>query len=115
MDADAGRRAADQLVALGKRSRPDAIFAANDLIALGVLQALTFAGVRVPDDVAIMGYDDIDFAASAAIPLSSVRQPREQLGMVAADTLLEVIADPAAKVRDVVLEPELVVRRSTTG
>ena len=96
-------------------SRPDAIFAANDLIALGVLQALTFAGVRVPDDIAIMGYDDIDFAASAAIPLSSVRQPREQLGMVAADTLLEVIADPGAKVRDVVLEPELVVRRSTTG
>jgi LacI family transcriptional regulator len=115
MDADAGRRAADQLVALGKRSRPDAIFAANDLIALGVLQALTFAGVRVPDDVAIMGYDDIDFAASAAIPLSSVRQPREQLGTVAADTLLEVIADPGAKVRDVVLEPELVVRRSTAG
>jgi LacI family transcriptional regulator len=115
MDADAGRHAADQLVALDKRSRPDAIFAANDLIALGVLQALTFAGVRVPDDIAILGYDDIDFAASAAIPLSSVRQPREQLGMVAADTLLEVIADPGAKVRDVVLEPELVVRRSTTG
>ena len=113
MDADAGRRAAEHLVALGKRSRPDAIFAANDLIALGVLQALTFAGVRVPDDLAILGYDDIDFAASVAIPLSSVRQPREQLGNVAADTLLEVIADPAARVRDVVLEPELVVRRST--
>ncbi|WP_246159545.1 LacI family DNA-binding transcriptional regulator [Nocardioides antri] len=115
MDAVAGRQAAEQLLALGKRARPDAIFAANDLIALGVLQALTLAGVRVPDDVAIIGYDDIDFAASAAIPLSSVRQPREQLGNVAADTLLEVIADPAAKVRDVVLEPELVVRRSTAG
>jgi LacI family transcriptional regulator len=115
MDADAGRQAAEQLLALPKRSRPDAIFAANDLIALGVLQALTLAGVRVPDDVAIVGYDDIDFAASAAIPLTSVRQPREQLGAVAADTLLEVIADPRAKVRDVVLEPELVVRRSTAG
>jgi LacI family transcriptional regulator len=115
MDADAGRRAAERLVTLGTRSRPDAIFAANDLIALGVLQALTLAGVRVPDDIAILGYDDIDFAASAAIPLSSVRQPREQLGTVAADTLLEVIADPSAKVRDVVLEPELVVRRSTSG
>ncbi len=115
MDADAGRQAAEQLLALPKRSRPDAIFAANDLIALGVLQALTLAGVRVPDDVAIVGYDDIDFAASAAIPLTSVRQPREQLGAVAADTLLEVIADPAAKVRDVVLEPELVIRRSTAG
>ncbi len=115
MDAEAGRQAAERLLAGAKRGRPDAILAANDLIALGVLQALTFAGVRVPDDVAIIGYDDIDFAASAAIPLSSVRQPREQLGAVAADTLLEVIADPSAKVRDVVLEPELVVRRSTTG
>lgn len=115
MDAVAGRQAAEQLLGLGKRSRPDAIFAGNDLIALGVLQALTLAGVRVPDDLAILGYDDIDFAASAAIPLSSVRQPREQLGNVAADTLLEVIADPAARVRDVVLEPELVVRRSTAG
>lgn len=115
MDAEAGRHAAEELMQLGRSSRPDAVFAANDLIALGVLQALTLAGVGVPDDLAIIGYDDIDFAASAAIPLSSVRQPREQLGAVAADTLLEVIADPAAKVRDVVLEPELVVRRSTGG
>lgn len=115
MDAGAGRQAGEQLLAGAERRRPDAIFAANDLIALGVLQALTLAGLRVPDDIAIIGYDDIDFAASAAIPLSSVRQPREQLGAVAADTLLEVIADPSAKVRDVVLEPELVVRRSTAG
>jgi LacI family transcriptional regulator len=115
MDAEAGRAAADALLARGKRSRPDAIFAANDLIALGVLQALTLAGVHVPEDLAIVGYDDIDFAASAAIPLTSVRQPRDELGAAAADTLLEVIADPAARVRDIVLEPELVVRRSTTG
>lgn len=115
MDAVAGRNAAEQLLALGRRSRPDAIFAGNDLVALGVLQALTLAGVRVPDDMAIIGYDDIDFAASAAIPLSSVRQPREELGLAAADMLLDVIADPMAKVRDVVLEPELVVRRSTSG
>lgn len=114
MDADAGRRAAEQLVALGQRRRPEAIFAANDLIALGVLQGLTLAGLRVPDDVAIVGYDDIDFAASAAIPITSVRQPREELGRVATEILLGVIDDPAdPRVRDVVLEPELVVRRST--
>ncbi|HWJ82588.1 MAG TPA: LacI family DNA-binding transcriptional regulator [Nocardioides sp.] len=115
MDAAAGRSTADELMGLGKRTRPDAILAANDLIALGVLQSLTLAGVRVPDDVAIIGYDDIDFAASAAIPLSSVRQPREELGIAAADALLEVIAEPGARVRDIVLEPELVVRRSTAG
>lgn len=113
MDAEAGRQAAEELLALGRRSRPDAIFAANDLIALGVLQGLTLAGARVPDDVAIVGYDDIDFAASAAIPLTSVRQPREELGTEAAQILLEVIADPTTRVRQVVLEPELVVRRST--
>lgn len=114
MDADAGRHAAEQLVALGQRRRPEAIFAANDLIALGVLQGLTLAGLRVPDDIAIVGYDDIDFAASAAIPITSVRQPREELGRVATDILLGVIDDPAnPRVRDVVLEPELVVRRST--
>lgn len=116
MDADAGRRAAEQLVAAGPRRRPEAIFAANDLIALGVLQGLTLAGLRVPDDVAIVGYDDIDFAASAAIPITSVRQPREELGRVATEILLGVIDDPAdPRVRDVVLEPELVVRRSTSG
>ncbi len=115
MDADAGRRGAESLLALAPAERPDAIFAANDLVALGVLQALTLAGVRVPDDVAILGYDDIDFAASAAIPLSSVRQPREELGSVATHLLLAAIDDPAAAVRDIVLEPELVVRRSTAG
>lgn len=115
MDADAGRRGAESLLALPAHERPDAIFAANDLVALGVLQALTLAGVRVPDDVAILGYDDIDFAASAAIPLSSVRQPREEMGEVATDLLLAAIEDPGVQVRDIVLEPELVVRRSTAG
>ncbi len=115
MDAGAGRHGADELLALPRRDRPDAIFAANDLVALGVLQALTLAGVRVPEDVAIIGYDDIDFAASAAIPLSSVRQPREQMGQVATDLLLATIDDPTTRPSDIVLDPELVVRRSTGG
>ncbi|MEQ6902313.1 LacI family DNA-binding transcriptional regulator [Nocardioides sp. YIM 152588] len=115
MDAGAGRRGAEELLALPAEERPDAIFAANDLVALGVLQALTLAGLRVPEDVAIIGYDDIDFAASAAIPLSSVRQPREQLGAVAAELLLARIEDPHGPVTEVVLEPTLVVRRSTGG
>jgi LacI family transcriptional regulator len=114
MDAVAGRTAAEKLLALPTAERPDAVFAANDLVALGVLQALTLAKVSVPDDVALLGYDDIDFAASAAIPLSSIRQPREELGRCATQMLLDVIADPDLKVRHVVLEPELVVRRSTS-
>jgi LacI family transcriptional regulator len=114
MNAEAGRVGAEQLLALPKAKRPDAIFAANDLVALGVLQALTLAGVRVPDDIAIVGYDDIDFASSAAIPLSSVRQPAHTMGSTAASLLLDVIDDPgSSKVRHVTLKPELVVRRST--
>jgi LacI family transcriptional regulator len=116
MNADAGRLGAEHLLALPAAQRPDAIFAGNDLVALGVLQALTLAGVRVPDDIAIVGYDDIDFASSAAIPLSSVRQPAHTMGSTAAGLLLDVIADPdASEVQHVILEPELIVRRSTSG
>lgn len=113
MNALAGRQAVEQLLGAGRRERPDAIFAANDLVALGALQALTLAGLRVPDDMAIVGYDDIDFAASAAIPLSSVRQPAQELGHTAAGLLLDAIDAPEATTRHVVLEPELVVRQST--
>ena len=65
------------------------MFCANDLLALGVLQELTAHGLRVPEDVAIVGYDDIEFAGAAAVPLTSVRQPRAQLGRTAAELLLE--------------------------
>lgn len=112
MNAAAGRDAVEQLLALPASRRPDAIFAANDLIALGALQAITLAGLRVPDDLAIVGYDDIDFASSAAIPLTSVRQPAYELGTTAAELLLEAIADTSSR-RHVTLKPELVVRRSS--
>lgn len=116
MNAEAGRDAVDRLLALPKDQHPDAVFAANDLVALGVLQSLTLRGVSVPDDIAIVGYDDIDFAASSAIPLTSVRQPAHEMGSTAAVLLLGVIADPeASKVQHITLKPELVIRRSTTG
>lgn len=116
LDVEAGRTAARRLLDLPVRERPDAVVAANDLIALGVLQTLTLAGLSVPDDVAIVGYDDIEFAAAAAIPLTSVRQPAVEMGEVASRRLLEVIADPgSASVEHTVLQPELVVRRSTGG
>lgn len=109
-----GRRAAEDLLALPARQRPTAVFCANDLIALGVLQELTVRGLRVPADVAIVGYDDIEFAAAAAVPLSSVRQPREQLGRTAAQLLLEEAeAGATHQHRHVVFQPELVVRRSS--
>jgi DNA-binding LacI/PurR family transcriptional regulator len=106
--------AADELAGMPATRRPTAIFCANDLLALGVLQGLTARGLRVPDDVALLGYDDIEYAAGAAVPLSSVRQPREQLGRTAAQLLLEESTDREHhQHRHVVFQPELVVRQST--
>lgn len=111
-----GRDAGANLAAAPAGQRPTAVFALNDLIALGLLQALTRHGLKVPQDVAIIGYDDIDFAAAAAIPLSSVRQPREDLGRHAAKLLLEEIESPDTHQHQrLVFEPELVVRDSTAA
>ena len=77
---------------------------------------MTQRRIRVPRDIAILGYDDIDFAAAAAVPLSSVRQPREQLGRAAAELLLEEANRPDRhEHRHVLFQPELVVRESTAA
>jgi DNA-binding LacI/PurR family transcriptional regulator len=110
----AGRRAGRQLAELPAAERPTAVFCANDLLALGVLQEAIRQGRRIPQDLAIVGYDDIEFAGAAAIPLSSVRQPREQLGRTAAELLFEEINDgDRHRHRHVVFEPELVTRQSS--
>ncbi len=107
-----GRAAARWLLGLPGDVRPTAVFCVNDLVALGVLQQVIAAGGRVPDDLAIVGYDDIDYAGAAAVPLSSVRQPRQALGYVAAELLVdEERAGHAHQQR--VFTPELVARRST--
>jgi LacI family transcriptional regulator len=110
-----GRAAGERLAGLPARRRPTGVFCANDLVALGLLQQATSAGVRVPEDLAIVGYDDIDFAAAAAVPLTSVRQPRAELGRTAARLLLAEAEDPTHVHEQVVFEPELVARRSTLG
>jgi LacI family transcriptional regulator len=109
----AGRDAGSRL--LGLASRPTAVFCANDLMALGVLQTLFAAGVRVPQDVAIVGYDDIEFAAAAAVPLTSVRQPAFRMGQTATELLIEETSDDNAahRHRRMVFRPELVVRASS--
>ncbi|MGL4254878.1 MAG: LacI family DNA-binding transcriptional regulator [Microbacterium sp.] len=108
-----GRAAGERLRDLPASDRPDGVFAANDLLAVGVLQALVMLGsVAVPDDVAIIGYDDIDFSSATVVPLSSIRQPSELIGLRAVELLLaEVAGDPERK--QVVFQPELIVREST--
>lgn len=108
-----GRAAGEAIAARPGADRPDAVFAANDLVAMGVLQGLAAHGIRVPEDVAIIGFDDIDFASAAVVPLSSIRQPSELMGETAMRVLLEEIDDPDAAAQHVVFEPELVVRAST--
>jgi LacI family transcriptional regulator len=109
-----GQHAAARLLGLPKRARPTAVFCANDLVALGVLQQLTQHGVSVPDDVAIVGYDDIIFAAAAAVPLTSVYQPRLELGRTAAELVVDEADNPMThRHQQVVFQPELVVRQST--
>jgi LacI family transcriptional regulator len=113
LNVAAGQRAGASVAALPASSRPTAVFCANDLIALGVLQEMTRNHIRVPEDISIVGYDDIDFAAAAAVPLASVRQPRQQLGRSAARLLLDEAADDEThQHRQVIFEPELVIRQS---
>lgn len=96
----------------------DAVFAANDLVAIGLEQALLSGDrpVAIPRDVALVGYDDISFAAAAVVPITSVRQPRRLIGASAVDLLLKEkdLAVDAAR-EHVVYQPELVIRGSSTG
>ena len=112
-----GRAAGAMLVQRAPADRPDAVFAANDLVSVGLLQALMMqgAGMTVPGDVAIIGYDDIDFASAAIVPLSSIRQPSELIGRTAVEILVQEAEDPQLPPRQVEFQPELVVRASTHG
>ncbi|GAB3601523.1 LacI family DNA-binding transcriptional regulator [Microbacterium tumbae] len=112
-----GRDAGEGIVARDASARPDGVFAANDLLAVGLLQALTmFSHLRVPEDIALIGYDDIDFASATVVPLTSIRQPAQLIGHTAVELLLRAIDDPDGDYeRRVRFQPELVVRASTVG
>lgn len=106
----AGRRIMER----SRAARPDALFAANDLLALGLLQSLVVDGtLLVPSEISLIGFDDIAFAAAAAVPLSSVRQPSRMIGQTALRVLMEESEDPTMIPRQTVFRPELVVRAST--
>ncbi len=111
-----GRGAGEQIARRPADERPDAVFCANDLLAVGVLQGAGILGsVRIPEDIALIGYDDIDFAQATVVPLSSVRQPAREIGAAAVDVLFRALEDPASPPPHVRFRPELVVRASTAG
>ncbi|RYB89195.1 LacI family transcriptional regulator [Nocardioides glacieisoli] len=115
LSVEEGRVAGERIAGLPRRSRPSAVFCANDLVALGLLQQVVSTGQKVPEDLAIVGYDDIAFAASAAVPLTSVRQPRQSLGRTAAELLIDEVNNPEHLHQQVEFTPELIARTSTLG
>ena len=108
-----GRSAGERLAGIPVRRRPTAAFCANDLLALGLLQQSIGAGLRVPEELAIVGFDDIEFAAAAAVPLTSVRQPRQELGRAAAALVIDEATNPDHVHQQPLFVPELVARAST--
>ncbi len=106
---------AGQTIAERPASRwPDAVFAANDLLATGLLQALSASDTGVvPGRIALIGYDDIAFARAATVSLSSIRQPSEEIGRTAMRLLLETAENPGLEPQHIVFQPELVARAST--
>ena len=114
LNSAAGERGAEELLALDEPVT--AIACVNDLVALGVLRALNRHGVAVPEDIAVIGYDDVEFASELSTPLSSVAQPRYALGRTAADLLLAEASSNGTHVhRQVRYQPELVVRASSAA
>ena len=91
---------------------PRALFCANDLMALGAIHALQERGLRVPEDVAVMGFDDLPIAAAAMPPLTTVRQPLQEMGTIAFRMVIRLAAGETLESRRIVLDTELVVRGS---
>ncbi len=94
---------------------PTAVFVCNDLMSIGALSAAHEAGVRVPQDLSLIGFDDIELARFASPALTTIAQPKQRIGIVAVDMVLERIQGGRVKARQVILQPQLVVRNSTSG
>ena len=97
---------------LNRRPRPTAAFVGNNLMTLGALTAIHERGLRIPEDIAVIGFDDLPWATSLQPPLTAVALPTEAVGVTAAQLLLDRLRDPSRPVRRVTLATELVVRAS---
>ncbi|MEA3374693.1 MAG: LacI family DNA-binding transcriptional regulator [Chloroflexota bacterium] len=108
-----GHEAATRLLA--RDPRPDAVVACNDLMALGTISAARRLGLAVGHDLAVTGFDDVPLAAHAHPPLTTVRQPIYAIGRQICRTLIHLLRDELSEHQQVVLEPELIIRASSTG
>ena len=91
----------------------DAVFCFSDLVAIGVMMECLKQGIRIPDDIALVGYADLEHSCLLRVPLTTVRQPREQMGQCAAEMLIEQMDGKTPEVAQVKLPVELIVREST--
>ncbi|WP_199780538.1 ribose operon transcriptional repressor RbsR [Cronobacter sakazakii] len=105
-----GLRAMQSLLALPEP--PQAVFMGNDAMAVGAYQALYQAGLRIPQDIALVGYDDIELASYMTPPLTTIHQPKDELGELAIDVLIHRMAQPELQQQRLQLTPELMVRGS---
>ncbi len=94
------------------REKPDGVFVASDAMALACMRAIYEEGLRIPEDIAIIGFDDIPAAANSKPPLTTVRQPIQRTGSLAAEILIDMIEHPGSPPRHIVLPTELVIRSS---
>ncbi|MDR3574480.1 MAG: LacI family DNA-binding transcriptional regulator [Anaerolineaceae bacterium] len=93
---------------------PDAVFAASDVMAVGAMRAIGEAGLHIPADIAVVGYDDIPLAAHTNPPLTTIRQPTLRTGLVSTELLIEMVEHPVSPPQRIVLPTELIIR-STCG
>jgi len=100
-------------VMLSAKDRPTAIFAANDLIALGVMEAAEDLGLRIPEDLSLVGYNNIAYAALPRIQLTTVAQPMREMGRIAAEFVIDVLEGKREPRLSLRLEPTLIIRRTT--
>jgi LacI family transcriptional regulator len=115
-DITGGLKVGTGLADMPAAQRPTAVFCANDLIAAGLVQQVTRSGLRIPADLAVVGFDDTELASAAcAVELTSVHQPAAEIGQAAVRIVLDEMNDPARGRQDVVFEPKLMVRESTAG
>lgn len=110
---DYGRESAEHFLSLPVSERPTAIFCATDMMAFGALQTAKKKGLKVPQDISIVGFDNYDEDAYQVPPLTSVHQPFYEMGRIAMELLESIIQDPKRGSQQVLIEPELVVRAST--
>ncbi len=109
-ECEGGYQAFEKLYQRGKL--PSALFVSNDMMAMGVIQAARQRGLRVPDDLSLIGYDDVHIAKFMTPALTTIHQPKYRLGKAAVDTLLYRLENPDTTAQVVQLEPTLVVRNS---